>query len=81
MIPVIASNRVGQEIADKTEMRFYGHSFISNETGDIQCECNDKDEDIIIHSFNLDQIQLSRANWGFSEIDDPKLYIELYKNN
>ena len=74
MIPVIASNRVGQEIADKTEMRFYGHSFISNETGDIQCECNDQDEDIICHSFNLDQIRLSRANWGLFRDRRPELY-------
>ena len=74
MIPVIASNRVGQEIADKTKMRFYGHSFISNETGDIQCECNDQDEDIICHSFNLDQIRLSRANWGLFRDRRPELY-------
>ena len=62
MIPVIASNRVGQETADQTEISFYGHSFISNDTAEIQYEFNDQDEDIICHGFNLDQIQLSRAN-------------------
>ena len=74
MTPIIASNRVGQEIADKTEMTFYGHSFISDETGKIQSECNDKDEDLILHSFNLNQIRLSRASWGLFRDRRPELY-------
>ena len=74
MTPIIASNRIGKEIADKTEMNFYGHSFISDETGEIKCECNDESEGTILHSFNIDEIRISRANWGLFRDRRPELY-------
>ena len=74
MTPIIASNRIGKEIADKTEMTFYGHSFISDETGEIKCECNDKSEGTILHSFNIDEIRISRASWGLFRDRRPELY-------
>ena len=74
MTPIIASNRIGKEIADKTEMNFYGHSFISDETGEIKCECNDESEGIILHSFNIDEIRISRASWGLFRDRRPELY-------
>ena len=74
MTPIIASNRIGKEIADKTEMTFYGHSFISDETGEIKCECNDESEGTILHSFNIDEIRISRASWGLFRDRRPELY-------
>ena len=74
MTPIIASNRIGKEIADKTEMTFYGHSFISDETGEIKCECDDESEGIILHSFNIDEIRISRASWGLFRDRRPELY-------
>ena len=74
MTPVIASNRIGKEIADNTEMTFYGHSFISDETGEIKCECNDESEGTILHSFNIDEIRISRASWGLFRDRRPELY-------
>ena len=77
MTPVIASNRIGKEIADNTEMTFYGHSFISDETGEIKCECDDESEGIILHSFNIDEIRISRASWGLFRDRRPELYNEI----
>ena len=74
MTPIIASNRIGKEIADNTEMTFYGHSFISDETGEIKCECNDESEGTILHSFNIDEIRISRASWGLFRDRRPELY-------
>ena len=74
MTPVIASNRIGKEIADNTEMTFYGHSFISDETGEIKCECDDQSEGVILHSFNIDEIRVSRASWGLFRDRRPELY-------
>ena len=74
MTPVIASNRIGKEIADNTEMTFYGHSFISDETGEIKCECDDESEGTILHSFNIDEIRISRASWGLFRDRRPELY-------
>ena len=74
MTPIIASNRIGKEIADKTEMTFYGHSFISDETGEIKCECDDESEGAILHSFNIDEIRISRASWGLFRDRRPELY-------
>ena len=77
MTPVIASNRIGKEIADNTEMTFYGHSFISDETGEIKCECDDESEGIILHSFNINEIRISRASWGLFRDRRPELYNEI----
>ena len=77
MTPIIASNRIGKEIADKTEMTFYGHSFISDETGEIKCECDDESEGTILHSFNIDEIRISRASWGLFRDRRPELYDEI----
>ena len=74
MTPIIASNRIGKEIADNTEMTFYGHSFISDETGEIKCECDDESEGTILHSFNIDEIRISRASWGLFRDRRPELY-------
>ena len=74
MTPVIASNRIGKEIADNTEMTFYGHSFISDETGEIKRECDHESEGIILHSFNVDEIRTSRASWGLFRDRRPELY-------
>lgn len=38
IIPVIASNRIGEEIEGDSSMTFYGSSFIANEEGEKVCE-------------------------------------------
>ncbi|MCF8068896.1 MAG: N-carbamoylputrescine amidase [Desulfobacterales bacterium] len=56
MIPVVASNRIGVEKLNNTEIDFYGRSFITDNIGMITKEGNSKDEIIITHEFDLDEL-------------------------
>ncbi len=70
VIPVAAANRIGLEV-DQT---FYGHSFIANHRGDKVAELGDSEEGVILSSFDLDQIRLNRASFGFFRDRRPDLY-------
>jgi N-carbamoylputrescine amidase len=70
VIPVAAANRIGLE-GDQT---FYGHSFIANHRGDKVAEFGDSEEGLILVSFDLDQIRLNRASFGFFRDRRPDLY-------
>jgi N-carbamoylputrescine amidase len=64
-VPVVAANRIGREENDGAVQEFYGHSFIADETGEIVAELDEKDEGVVVHSFDLDAIAHYRADWGF----------------
>ena len=70
VIPVAAANRIGLE-GDQT---FYGHSFIANQRGDKVAELNDTDEGVILASFDLNEVRLNRASFGFFRDRRPDLY-------
>jgi N-carbamoylputrescine amidase len=70
VIPVAAANRIGLE----GDQIFYGHSFIANHRGDKVAELNDTEEGIILASFDLDQVRLNRASFGFFRDRRPDLY-------
>ena len=74
IIPVIASNRIGNESSDNYSMEFYGSSFISNHLGELVCEADRKSENIITHSFDLNEISRYRRNWGVFRDRRPDLY-------
>ena len=61
VIPVVASNRVG----DEEGQLFYGTSFISDHTGEVVAELDRTGSDVIVHAFDLDQVDQDRAAWGF----------------
>jgi N-carbamoylputrescine amidase len=73
-VPVIASNRVGQEDNDGVALRFYGHSFIADHRGEIVAELGPDEEGAILQSFDLDEIARYRAEWGFFRDRRPDLY-------
>lgn len=73
-IPVVASNRIGLENNDGTEQKFYGHSFITDHTGEIVEEFGATDEGVLVHSFNLTEIETYRADWGFFRDRRPGFY-------
>jgi N-carbamoylputrescine amidase len=75
MVGVIASNRIGSEIINNVEMNFYGHSFIVNETGDIVKDLGNDKEGFICHTFNLNNLQSKRAEWGLFRDRREDLYI------
>lgn len=80
-MPVIASNRVGKEVdASGTAQSFYGHSFITNERGDIITEYGDGEEGILIASIDLEAARLFRAGMGFFRDRRPELYGRLVED-
>ncbi len=76
VVPVIASNRIGAEGA----MTFYGHSFITNERGDMLVEYGAEESGVLVVEFDLDVIRKHRAAFGFFRDRRPELYGRLVED-
>ncbi|OEF97685.1 N-carbamoylputrescine amidase [Desulfuribacillus alkaliarsenatis] len=74
LVPVVASNRVGVEQQDGSEITFYGSSFIAGAQGQKLVEANRTDETIIYTELDLDQLERQRAEWGIYRDRRPDLY-------
>lgn len=74
MLPLIASNRVDSEKGDAGELRFYGSSFIADETGALVAEAARDGEAVLVASFDLDACRERRAAWGLFRDRRPDLY-------
>jgi N-carbamoylputrescine amidase len=70
VVPVVAANRVGQE----AQQIFYGHSFISDQRGNIVVELNDKDRGIVTAEFDFEVVRRQRAAFGLFRDRRPELY-------
>ena len=57
-------------------MTFYGSSFITDGTGVKVKECS-REEEYIIHKFDLDSLQEHRSSWGFFR-DEELTYIKIF---
>jgi len=75
-MPVVASNRVGQEGAQA----FYGHSFIANEWGDLVLEYGAEESGVLVATFDLEQARKHRAGMGFFRDRRPELYGRLVED-
>lgn len=64
-VPIVAANRIGLEDNDGVSQKYYGHSFITDHTGEITAELGEADEGVIVARFDLDEIAAYRADWGF----------------
>lgn len=64
-VPIVAANRIGTEENDGTTQSYYGHSFIADHKGHLVASFGDKDEGVLVASFDLDEIARYRAEWGF----------------
>ena len=73
VMPVVACNRVGPE----EDQIFYGTSFIADERGDIVSELDDREEGMVIASFDLARTRQRRNAFGFFRDRRPELYSEL----
>jgi N-carbamoylputrescine amidase len=73
-VPVVAANRIGMEDNDGVRQRYYGHSFIADHRGEIVESLGDKDEGVVMHTFDLGDIERYRADWGFFRDRRPDLY-------
>tara|TARA_R100001244_G_scaffold123949_6_gene93724 strand:- start:8469 stop:9626 length:1158 start_codon:yes stop_codon:yes gene_type:complete len=74
LMPLIASNRIGNEAQDGYDITFYGSSFIANQFGEKVEELNETEEGVLVHSFDLDQLEHIRSAWGSFRDRRPNLY-------
>lgn len=74
MVPVVASNRVGQEKGPNLEMTFYGSSFIADHTGAKLAEANRVDETYLTARIDLDATRAYRQSWGTWRDRRPESY-------
>jgi len=70
VIPVVASNRVGNEDGQI----FYGSSFIADYRGDKLVEASRSETGFWVAEFDLDAIKAERASMGFFRDRRPDLY-------
>jgi len=74
IMPVCASNRVGIEMGESTEITFYGSSFIAGPDGNMVVEANRTDETVLTATFNLDEIRKMRDSFHLFRDRRPEHY-------
>ena len=87
LVPVVAANRIGKEDVEpceenaglKSSLIFYGSSFITDETGELIQSASRDREEILIQSFDLDQIAENRLSWGLFRDRRPEMYKDIVK--
>ena len=82
LMPVIAANRIGTEAVlpcpenggQRSELCFYGSSFLTDETGALlQCAPRDA-EAVLLQTYDLDALLESRSSWGLFRDRRPEYY-------
>lgn len=79
-MPVIASNRIGIEVEGNGDQAFYGHSFITNEWGDLVAEYGSDETGVLVASIDLKEARKHRAGMGFFRDRRPELYGRLVED-
>jgi N-carbamoylputrescine amidase len=72
-MPVIAANRIGAE-GPQGAQSFYGHSFISDEWGDLVESFGADEEGVLVATLDLARAAKHRAGMGFFRDRRPQLY-------
>ena len=73
-MPVIAANRIGSEDGPQGSQCFYGHSFISDEWGDLVAEYGAAEAGVLTATLDLARAARHRAGMGFFRDRRPQLY-------
>lgn len=82
MVPVIASNRIGTERFEQSEITFYGGSFIAGPTGEVVAQVGaegreenggaavspEKKQGFVVARFDLDELQVNRAGYVWTKV-------------
>lgn len=76
-MPVIASNRIGAESSVNGTQTFYGHSFITDEWGDLIADADATQSGALVATLDLDRARMHRAGMGFFRDRRPELYARL----
>ena len=85
LMPVIAANRIGEESVDpceenggqKSSLNFYGSSFMTDETGEILQNASRNQEEILVETYDLDDLAAKRLEWGVFRDRRPECYGEI----
>ncbi|MBT3331724.1 MAG: N-carbamoylputrescine amidase [Rhodospirillaceae bacterium] len=81
VIPVAASNRIGNEDWDDMSMTFYGSSFIADQHGETVAQADRLQAGIVTASFDFAAIRAERAAWGLFRDRRPELYDPLLSHS
>ena len=77
-MPVVAANRIGSESVGGTPpQRFYGHSFIADQWGDLRAEFGAEQTGVLVTTLDLAEAARHRAGMGFFRDRRPQLYARL----
>ncbi len=87
VIPVIAANRIGEERVtpsaenngQNSALRFYGSSFITDETGELLEAAGRTEEEILIRTLDLDRVEEMRFSWGLFRDRRPEMYASIFR--
>ena len=74
LMPLVASNRIGNEVQGDYDITFYGSSFIANQFGEKVQELNETDSGVLVQEFDLDALEHIRSAWGVFRDRRPNLY-------
>ncbi len=74
LMPLVASNRIGQEEGESCALTFHGSSFIADPAGAKVAEAPRDAQAVITASFDLEEIRAARAAWGLFRDRRPDLY-------
>ncbi|MBR1471127.1 MAG: N-carbamoylputrescine amidase [Lachnospiraceae bacterium] len=85
VIPVVAANRYGLEKVTPCEenggqgsaLRFYGSSFITDETGELKEQASRDGDAVITAAFDLAAVERARLDWGLFRDRRPERYTDL----
>ena len=86
LMPVVAANRIGTEIVEpckengmqQSALTFYGSSFIPDATGEVVEQMDRESEGVIVHSFDLDELETERKSWGLFRDRRPEIYKNVF---
>ncbi len=82
LVPVVAANRIGKEAVlpdgenggQKSELLFYGSSFLTDETGEIVASASRTEEEILYATYDLTELAKKRLEWGVFRDRRPECY-------
>ena len=74
LMPLIASNRIGREVQEDSDITFYGGSFIADHTGALVQHADGAHESVLVETFDLDAIEKMRTAWGVFRDRRPTLH-------
>ena len=82
LMPVVAANRIGREAVEAceenggqtSELKFYGSSFLTDETGELLASGSRDEEEILYADYNLGELFAKRLEWGLFRDRRPECY-------